>query len=160
MSFLRKLYKLTVTKRADSSITEHEDTSDILNGLSRVVAAHDPQTTRQAGSRVASRVHRLASALRRIGGREPRDGVGEDGAGHSSGRDGRSLNVWLEILRGVRLGQYSDRAIREHRKAAKVCICPSHASNHGECPVHDVRGRVRPGYPIVIEAPHTTRSES
>lgn len=25
-----------------------------------------------------------------------------------------------------------------------VCICPSHASNRGECPIHDDKGRVRP----------------
>jgi hypothetical protein len=40
-------------------------------------------------------------------------------------------------------GYYSDRAIRERRAAAKRCICPSHASNRGECPVHDDKGRVR-----------------
>lgn len=44
------------------------------------------------------------------------------------------------------------------RRSERVCICPSHASNRGECPVHDTHGRVRPGYPIVIEAPHTTAS--
>lgn len=25
-----------------------------------------------------------------------------------------------------------------------ICICPSHASNRGECPIHDDKGRVRP----------------
>ncbi len=30
------------------------------------------------------------------------------------------------------------------RTKAKVCICPSHASNRGECPIHDDHGRVRP----------------
>lgn len=68
------------------------------------------------------------------------------------------MSIWREILRGVRPGQYSDRAIRERRKTAKVCICPSHASNRGECPIHDAHGRVRPGYPIVIDAPHTAVS--
>lgn len=157
--FAKFLNKLTVTKRADSPITEHEDTSDILNGLSRVVANHDSQTTRQAGHRDSSRMHRLATALRRVGRREPRDRVGQDGASDSSGRDGRSLNVWLEILRGVQPGQYSDRAIAAFRHSQKRCICPSLLSNRGDCPIHDDHGRVRPGYPIVIEAPHTTGSE-
>lgn len=29
------------------------------------------------------------------------------------------------------------------RRAERVCICPSHASNRGECPIHDEKGRVR-----------------
>lgn len=28
-------------------------------------------------------------------------------------------------------------------KPERVCICPSHASNRGECPIHDEKGRVR-----------------
>jgi hypothetical protein len=32
----------------------------------------------------------------------------------------------------------------ERRTKEKVCICPSHASNRGECPIHDDKGRVRP----------------
>ena len=68
------------------------------------------------------------------------------------------MNIWREILRGVRPGQYSDRAIRERRQSERVCICPSHASNLGECVVHDAHGRVRPGYPLVIDAPHITKS--
>lgn len=54
------------------------------------------------------------------------------------------MSIWHTILRGVAPGSYSDRAIRERRAAAKRCICPSHASNRGECPVHDEKGRVRP----------------
>lgn len=40
-------------------------------------------------------------------------------------------------------GYYSDRQIAERRAAAKRCICPSHASNRGECPIHDKKGLVR-----------------
>ena len=42
-------------------------------------------------------------------------------------------------------GYYSDRRIKERRDAAKRCICPSYASNRGECPIHDEKGRVRMG---------------
>ena len=42
-----------------------------------------------------------------------------------------------------RPGFYSDRALAERRTAQKTCICPSFASNRGECPVHDELGRVR-----------------
>lgn len=31
----------------------------------------------------------------------------------------------------------------KQKKPDKVCICPSHASNRGECPIHDDKGRVR-----------------
>ena len=70
------------------------------------------------------------------------------------------MNVWRKILRGVVPGEYSDRAIRERQAAVKRCICPSYASNRGACPIHDTHGRVRPGYPMVIEAPHTTSGEA
>jgi hypothetical protein len=52
------------------------------------------------------------------------------------------MTIWRKILRGVHPGQYSDRLIRERREDAKRCICPSHASNRGDCPVHDEKGRV------------------
>jgi hypothetical protein len=51
--------------------------------------------------------------------------------------------IWHRILQGVKPGQYSDRAISERREAARVCICPSHESNRGLCPVHDAKGRAR-----------------
>lgn len=36
-----------------------------------------------------------------------------------------------------------ERERAEQLAAEKVCICPSHASHRGECPVHDEKGRVR-----------------
>jgi hypothetical protein len=36
-----------------------------------------------------------------------------------------------------------ERESRERRVTEKRCICPSHASNRGECPIHDDKGRVR-----------------
>jgi hypothetical protein len=33
--------------------------------------------------------------------------------------------------------------LRQAEKLIGGCICPSHASNRGECPVHDDKGRVR-----------------
>jgi hypothetical protein len=44
-------------------------------------------------------------------------------------------------------GAYSERAIakrRELRKARLGCICPSHDSNRGKCPIHDAHGRINP----------------
>jgi hypothetical protein len=49
----------------------------------------------------------------------------------------------VEFLRRLPRGYYSDRQIAERRTAARRCICPSHASNRGECPVHDEKGRPR-----------------
>ena len=31
----------------------------------------------------------------------------------------------------------------KRKRDGKTCICPSHASNRGECPTHDDKGRVR-----------------
>ncbi len=48
-----------------------------------------------------------------------------------------------DFIQSLPLGFYSDRQIKERRDVAKQCICPSHASNRGECPVHDKRGHPR-----------------
>jgi hypothetical protein len=150
------LNKETVTKAPDLSITKHEDQGDIHNRGTRVVADHGSPSARQARSRYSRGMSRLAETLRRIRGRQSLARVGGDGGSHREGGDRSNLNPWLEILRGVAPGQYSERAIRERRLAAKVCICPSHASNRGECVIHDEYGRVR--FPLpVLKSPHTER---
>lgn len=46
---------------------------------------------------------------------------------------------YVRLLRALR------RFHRSAERAERVrCICPSHASNRGECPIHDDKGRVRP----------------
>lgn len=51
-----------------------------------------------------------------------------------------------------------DRFLRDLREALTIvkfggpCICPSHESNHGDCPIHDEHGRVRREYANSQEA--------
>jgi hypothetical protein len=61
---------------------------------------------------------------------------------HPNGAFGLPPNTWDVPPFVQRMAEHAIAEIERETKE-RVCICPSHASNRGECPIHDEKGRVR-----------------